>query len=477
MENNGNKKPKRNFLPIIFLVLCFAASALAGALFASSSLFDDNPVKKIVNKEKEEELIKAKDKSIILIMGVDKRKDDVGRSDTMMIATIDPRLDQATLLSVPRDTRVKIRGRGYDKINAAYAYGGIELAQSTVENFLGINIDHYIQIDTNSFVKIIDAIGGVDIDVEKRMFYEDPWDDNGGLVIDLFPGKQHMDGKTAVTYVRYRDSEGDIGRVKRQQAFMAACMDKVTSPEIVPRIPKIVREVIDAVETDMSLRQLLELAGALKAAQQNGLETDMVPGYPLYIDDISYWIPDVELMRISVADALGIHVDPYLRERFERDAREYRDSIPSGARDVPEGEDNIGRPVRERRDRRRTVDDRSTLRESRFSDERTHSTERRESFNERTSSTERQNFSDERTPSTERQNFSDERTPSTERQNFSDERTPSTERQNFSDERTPSTERQNFSDERTNSIERQPLPEVNEAFEEPTRDAAPKTRY
>ena len=328
---------------------------------------------------------------------------------------------------------------------------------------MGIDIDHYVLINTNSFVKIVDAIGGVDIDVEKRMFYEDPWDDNGGLVIDLYPGQQHMDGKTAVTYVRYRDSEGDIGRVKRQQAFMAACMDKVTSPEIVPRIPKIVREVIDAVETDMSLRQLLELAGALKAAQQNGLETDMVPGYPLYIDDISYWIPDVELMRISVADALGIHVDPYLRERFERDAREYKDSIPSGARDVPEGEDNIGRPVREGRERRRTVDDRSTLRESRL--------------DERTSSTKRKNFSDERTSSTERKNFSDERTPSTERQNFSDERTPSTERQNFSNERTPSTERQTFSDERTNSIERQPLPEVNEAFEEPTRDAAPKTRY
>ena len=102
-------------------------------------------------------------------------------------------------------------------------------------------------IDTSSFVKIIDAIGGVDIDVEKRMYYEDPWDDNGGLLIDLYPGQQHMDGKTAVTYVRYRDSEGDIGRVKRQQAFMTACMNKVTSPEIVPRIPKIIREIIERV--------------------------------------------------------------------------------------------------------------------------------------------------------------------------------------------------------------------------------------
>ena len=429
-KNNEQKKPKRNFLPIIFLVLCFTASALAGALLASSSLFEDKaPVRRIVKQDKEEELIKAKDKAIVLIMGVDKREDDVGRSDTMMIATIDPRLDQATLLSIPRDTRVKISGRGYDKINAAFAYGGVELTEATVENFLGIDIDHYVMIDTNSFVKIIDAIGGVDIDVEKRMFYEDPWDDNGGLVIDLYPGQQHMDGKTAVTYVRYRDSEGDIGRVKRQQAFMAACMDKVTSPEIIPRIPKIAREVIDAVETDMSLRQLLELAGSLKAAQQNGLETDMVPGYPLYIDDISYWIPDVELMRISVADALGIHVDPYLRERFERDAREYKNSIPSGARDVPEGEDNIGKPVRGGRDRRRNIEERTT----------------RRTYEDRINSSERRD---------------------------SGERTTSTERRD-SDERINSTERRTVEPQ----IERQTVPEVNEAFDEPERDSAPKTRY
>ena len=452
MEN----KPKRNILPMIFLLLCFAASAIAGALVASSSLFeDDNPIKRVMNNE--EELIKAKDKSTVLIMGVDKREDDVGRSDTIMIATIDPRLDQATLLSIPRDTRVKIRGRGYDKINAAFAYGGVYLAESTVESFLGIDIDHYVLIDTNSFVKIIDAIGGVNIDVEKRMFYEDPWDDNGGLVIDLYPGQQHMDGKTAVTYVRYRDSEGDIGRVKRQQAFMTACMNKVTSPEIVPRIPKIAREVIDAVETDMSLRQLLELAGALKAAAQNGLEADMVPGYPLYIDEISYWIPDVEELRISVADALGINIDPYLRERFERDAREYRNSIPSGARDIPDGEDYIGSPVRERQryssNERRSLEERSTLRESRLDDDR--------SYDDWTNSTDRRTYDDERTNSTDRRTYDDERTNSTDRRTYDDERTNSTDRRTYDEPQ----------------IERRTVPEVDERFNEPTRDEATKTRY
>ncbi len=477
MENND--KPKRNILPMIFLVLCFIGSAVAGAMFASSEIFDpQNPGGKLIGYDDTTELIKAKDKSTILIMGVDKREDDVGRSDTMMIATIDPRLDQATLLSIPRDTRVKIRGRGYDKINAAFAYGGVKLAESTVENFLGIDIDHYVLINTRSFVKIIDAIGGIDIDVEKRMYYEDPWDDDGGLVIDLYPGEQHMDGKTAVTYVRYRDSEGDIGRVKRQQAFMAACMDKVTSPEILPRIPKIVREVIDAVETDMSLRQLLELAGSLKAAQQNGLETDMVPGYPLYIDEISYWIPDVELLRISVADALGIAVDPYLRERFERDAREYNDSIPDGAKDIPEGEDNIGTPVRESRERRKSIEERSTFRENNsYENRRTNSSDRKTYENEREDSSDRKTYENERTNSSERRTYevpendferrnSDENTFN---ERFSEEN--DFERKN-SDEN-PLT-RRNYEEPR---IERRVIPEIEETFDEPIREEAPKTRY
>ena len=339
MENESTprqEKKKRRIWPAVLLVLCFLASAAAGALLASSGLFDldlkKNPIQQIDRINRDTELIKAQDKTTILIMGVDVRHDDRGRSDTMMVATIDPKSDSASLLSVPRDTRVRIYGYGYDKINAAFAYGGEPLAERTVENFLGIDIDHYVIIDVNSFVKIIDAIGGIDINVEKRMKYEDPWDDNGGLVINLFPGLQHMDGKTAVTYVRYRDSEGDIGRIKRQQKFMAACMDKIMSPSFIPRIPAVLREVVDAVDTDMTTRQLLELAGSLQSAQQNGLETDMVPGYPLYIEGISYWIPDIEELQYAMATGLGVNVDSRLKNRVRRIADEYSESLPENFR-------------------------------------------------------------------------------------------------------------------------------------------------
>ena len=344
------QKHKRKIWPLVLVVFCFLGAAVAGAMLASSSLglFDSkhNPITQLERENKETELIKAKDKTTVLIMGVDMREDDVGRSDTMMIATIDPKLDKASLLSVPRDTRVRIVGYGFDKINAAYAYGGEPLSEKTVENLLGIDIDHYVIVNTKSFVKIIDAIGGVDIDVEKRMYYVDEWDDDGGLYIDLYPGMQHMDGKTAVTYVRYRDSEGDIGRIHRQQKFMEACMDKIVSPDIITKIPAGVREVIDAIETDMTFRQLLEIAGALKAAQSNGLTTEMVPGYPLYIDGISYWMPDVEELRFAVATGLGVNVDSDIKQRAQKTASEYNESIPQGAGEIPDGGDRIGRPIR-----------------------------------------------------------------------------------------------------------------------------------
>jgi len=196
-------------------------------------------------------------------------------------------------MSIPRDTLAELDKGEFDKINHAYAYGGHKLTQKAVEGLLGLKMDHYILIDTKAFERVIDAIGGVDIDVEKRMYYEDPWDDNGGLVIDLYPGFQHLDGENAIHYVRYRDEEGDIGRIGRQQKFMQAVMDKVLSPEILPKIPDIISECFDAVETDMSITELVSFAGELKRVKDMGVTTDMVPGKPAYYQGISYWLPDI----------------------------------------------------------------------------------------------------------------------------------------------------------------------------------------
>jgi LCP family protein required for cell wall assembly len=272
----------------------------------------------------------AQDKMTVMIMGVDSRADDVGRSDTLMVATVDPNKKEAALLSIPRDTRVKIAGHGYDKINHAYAFGGHKLSKDTVEGLIGVPIDYYILIDIKAFSRIIDAIGGVDIDVEKRMYYEDPYDDSEGhpLVINLRPGMQHMNGETAIQYVRYRDEEGDLGRITRQQKFMKAVLDKLATPSIITKLPTLIQEISSAVKTDMSVSKMISLAGIVKDAKEKGLKTTMVPGKPAYIDDISYWLPDVVALRQALAETLGVKMDDKVANAMKQQAVEYETSIP-----------------------------------------------------------------------------------------------------------------------------------------------------
>ena len=326
---------KTQRIKMLLLSLGIAASSLvfyAGFNF-NNLPFNDSSLKQVetVQDVKKSPAINVEENERvnIMLMGVDERKEDVGRSDTLMVASIDSKEDTVSLLSIPRDTRVQIKRHGYDKINAAYAYGGEKLSQSTLESFLGIDINHYVIVSTDSFAKMIDAIGGVDIDVEQRMFYEDPWDDNGGLVIDLKPGMQHMNGDTAITYVRYRDEEGDAGRVRRQQKFMRACLDKLSSPTIVMKLPEIIKEARNAVRTDLSVTQMIELAQTLKAADEGseGLKTGIVPGRWTYINGVSYLVPNIERLEAVVTENLGI-ADEHIDEHFEKIAYEYEDSVP-----------------------------------------------------------------------------------------------------------------------------------------------------
>lgn len=277
----------------------------------------------------------------IMIMGVDRRADDVGRSDTLMVLTYKEGDKQASLLSLPRDTRVFIENNKYDKINHAYAYGGHELTKKTVENFLNVPIDYYVLIDIQAFEKIIDAVGGVDIDVEKRMYYEDPWDDNGGLVIDLQPGEQHMDGKTAIQYVRYRDGEGDIGRINRQQKFMKALLAQVISPAILPKLPEILKNLSSAIQTDMPLDKMISLISDLPTIQQNGLASAMVPGTPAYIEDISYWLPDIAKTRQMIADNMGITLDDAAKKNTEETIAAYQKALPKGLKMGDATDENV----------------------------------------------------------------------------------------------------------------------------------------
>lgn len=261
----------------------------------------------------------------ILVLGVDERVDDKGRSDTMFVATIDVNSKEVSLLSVPRDTRVKIPGFGWDKINHAYAEGGVKLSRQATEDLLGIPIDYYAVINFAGFYKIVDAIGGVTIDVDKRMYYEDPYDN---LLIDFKPGVQHMDGKTAIKYVRYRGLDGDIGRIERQQKFIKAMLQEVATPAVLTRIPAIIKEVNSVLTTDMSQAEMLNLAKMVNDASKKGLKTDTVPGRPGYIDQISYWLPDIVSLREHTFQTQATIMDDKQLAIAEKLAAEYERSIP-----------------------------------------------------------------------------------------------------------------------------------------------------
>jgi len=232
-------------------------------------------------------------KQHILVLGVDERGGDAGRSDTLFVVTVDSWSGTAAVLSIPRDTRVEYPdGRGYDKINHAYAYGGVKLTKRVVEKLLGASVDDTVVINLHAFKKMVDAIGGVDMYVEKRMYYVDPYDDDGGLEINLRAGQQHLDGEEAMQYVRYRDEEGDIGRVKRQQKFLQAVAARLTEPSVVAKLPSVMKQAKQTVNTTLSAGDMISLAPTMARAQGNGIRGAMLSGHSQMIDGISYWIPD-----------------------------------------------------------------------------------------------------------------------------------------------------------------------------------------
>ena len=246
----------------------------------------------------------------IVVLGVDGREkdDDPGRSDTLFVVMFDPKSKNVSLLSIPRDTRVRIPGNGWDKINHAYAFGGHKLTQQTTEELLGIQVNNYVMVDFSGFESLVDAIGGIDIDVEKDMYYEDPYAD---LVIDIKHGYQHLDGKRAGEYVRFRKDElGDIGRVQRQQKFMKAAAAQIFNIDTVTKIPALFSTVDRHVETDMNTLTMIKAANSFKLFGDEKVKSGMLYGNFDDTEGISYWATSREEVQKSL-DEIGI---PYMKD-------------------------------------------------------------------------------------------------------------------------------------------------------------------
>ncbi len=328
--NKKRKRRRRNLWVALSLLplLLIAAGVLSYWWFGSSKITTPRVIVK--RSEEAEHFIVPPNKLNILVMGVDDRprEDDPGRSDTLLVMTIDTESREASIISIPRDTRVRVKGLGWDKINHAYLIGKEALTRQTTESFLGIPMDYYVKVNLDSFGRIVDAIGGVTVDVEKRMQYEDSWDH---YVIDLQPGVQRLDGRTALQYVRYRDEDGDIGRVARQQKFIKAVLAEASSPAIILKAPSIIREIFASLDTDMPVGLMLGVARQFKNGLSGGFKTHMVEGLPYYINDISYWVPDIMKLRRVVADMQGVPFTGVVEAAARRADEEYRNAFPANA--------------------------------------------------------------------------------------------------------------------------------------------------
>lgn len=237
-------------------------------------------------------------KQNILLLGVDSNGSDTDpwrgtRSDTIVLLNVDPKTRSVNAISVPRDSKVYLADDyGVQKINAAHALGGIRLTKRTVEETLGVKVDKYIVVSDDAVEKIIDALGGVPIYVEKRMKYDDY---SGGLHVNLNKGLNVLKGREAVGYLRFRhDGLGDIGRTQRQQWFLRGLLEKIQSPQAIPKIPEMLNIASRYVKTDLSLYEMSQYAALAKNIDISKIEVATLPGRPNKKGSTSFWILNPE---------------------------------------------------------------------------------------------------------------------------------------------------------------------------------------
>lgn len=233
----------------------------------------------------------------ILVMGIDQVANGegmdkfTGRSDTMLLVRLDPDTHTLKMLSIPRDSRIRLPNGTYSKINSANARGGVPLVKEVIQdNLNGVTIDNYIRVTSEAFKKLVDVVGGVEVYVPMDMQYTDR---TQGLYIDLKQGKQLLNGDQAEQFARFRsDNLGDIGRVQRQQILLKALGDKMRSPQMIFKVPKIMELLQEEIDTDLNKSQIMTLAGFALGLEKQDIRMLMLPGRPSYPREyqLSYWL-------------------------------------------------------------------------------------------------------------------------------------------------------------------------------------------
>lgn len=252
----------------------------------------------------------------VLLIGSDARPDDGdnARGDAIMVMRIDPQRQRIALLSLPRDLIVSIPGYGQARINAAQSYGGVELTRNTVSNLLGIPIDFYATVNFEGFIAVVDAVGGVDVQVEKELYDpEYPTMDYGYTVAHFLPGMQHMDGATALMYSRVRHPDSDYDRIKRQQQVLVAIGARVQQQNVLQSVQSLMTisgALRGYVQTDMSENTMLSLAWSMRSLSPSAVER-----YALGGDQVSEGvIADDPYASFALPGAISLLVQQFVGE-------------------------------------------------------------------------------------------------------------------------------------------------------------------
>lgn len=227
----------------------------------------------------------------VLLLGIDSEEDQAGRSDAMMIMRLYPETDEMKIVSIPRDTRTEIVGKGKeDKINHAYAFGKEDMAVATVENFLDIELDYYVAINMDGLVELVDELGTITVDNEVE------WSDNG---YDFPTGTVEMDGDKTMSYVRMRkeDPEGDFGRTTRQRKVIEGILQEGASAGSVPKIKSLTEVLGNNMSTNMDFADMKKLFSGYRDTRRN-VDEYMLDGEGTNIDGVYYLqVPDEEIQK------------------------------------------------------------------------------------------------------------------------------------------------------------------------------------
>lgn len=236
----------------------------------------------------------------ILFLGADARTPQTqGYTDSINILSIDKKTKEVSLLSIPRDTRVQIAGKGVDKINSAYAYGDINTTKETVENFLKVRIDYYILVDFTDFKEMVDTLGGITMNVEPHISKARP-------ELHGKTGVSKLTGEEALIYVRFRqDSESEGGRMRRHREAIQAIIDGALNPSNILQAPAVLNQLRENVKTDIPPLETTVIETLITGFDMDNARIGVVTGEYTHINGINYMIPDMDKTEKTVNE-LGL---------------------------------------------------------------------------------------------------------------------------------------------------------------------------